>query len=131
MKLQKNRKSNDHIHNIVAAFWNLYWKYKISRLKATWSKQSFYSDATSFLQWDRKFHMNAGWKSPHLAEPTHGAAPAHRCGDTKNLANFCGLKQCFKYFYQIFVMYIAKRTSPSFENNTQNWRWQESSGALS
>ena len=35
------------------------------------------SDATSFLQCDRKFHMNAGWKSPHLAEPTHVAGPAH------------------------------------------------------
>ena len=69
MKLQKNRKSNDHIHNTVAAFWNLYWKYKISRLKATWSKQSFYSDTTSF---DRNFHMTAGWKSPHLV-----AGPAH------------------------------------------------------
>ena len=79
MKLQKNRKSNDHIHSTVAAFWNLYWKYKISRLKATWSKQSFYSDATSFLQWDRKFHMNAGWKSPHLAGPAHLIWTAPMC----------------------------------------------------
>ena len=59
MKLQKNRKSSDHIHNTVYSIMNM----------ILWSKQSFYSDTTSFLQWDRKFHMNAGWKSPHLAEP--------------------------------------------------------------
>ena len=47
------------------------------RLNATWSKQSFYSDATTFLQWDRKFQMNAVWKSPHLAELAHIDGPAH------------------------------------------------------
>ena len=54
----------------------------ISRLKASWS---FYGDATSFLQWDRKFHVNAGLKSPHLAEPAHVAGPAHLIWTAPNI----------------------------------------------
>ena len=42
-----------------------------------WSKQSFPSDATNFCQYDRTFHTNARWKSPHIGEPTHLAGPAH------------------------------------------------------
>ena len=64
MRLQKNRKSSDHIHITVYSKMKLLQPNKIagihienihiSHLKATWSKQSFYSDASSFLQ---KFHM--------------------------------------------------------------------------
>ena len=83
MKLQKNRISSDHIDNTVYSkmkllqLWNLYWKYKISRLKATLSRQSFYSEATRTLQWDGKIPYENSIKSPHLAEPAHVAGPAH------------------------------------------------------
>ena len=40
-------------------------------------KTIFLQWRNKLLQWDRKFHMNARWKSPHLAESAHVAGPAH------------------------------------------------------
>ena len=77
----------------------------ISRLKATWSKQSFYDDATSFLPWDRNFHMNAGWKSPHLAEPAHIAGPAHLI---QSLNKVCRLQVKNGLRYRCFLVNFAK-----------------------
>ena len=31
----------------------------------------------NIFQWDRKFHMNTRWKSPHICESVHLAGPAH------------------------------------------------------
>ena len=91
----------------------------ISRLKATWSKQSFYDDATSFLPWDRNFQMNAGWKSPHLAEPAHTAGPAHLIQPLK-FAD-CRLKMdsgtgVFLWILQNFLIKLIcrKRTTECF-----------------
>ena len=53
MKLQKDRKSSDDIHNTVYSKMKLLQPNKIGPIKSlikTLSNKSFYSDATSFLQ---------------------------------------------------------------------------------